>query len=83
MNPHCYTNSFRKRMRILFSPLRLALFITSLLIAIVGNVIYINNGAGPEWLGPASVIPFWSCVIGVFVTDMRMRRLDRGGTTPQ
>lgn len=83
MNPHSYTNSLRQRMRILFSPLRLALFIAALVIAIVGNVIYIHNGAGPEWLGPASVIPFWSCVIGVFVTDMKMRRLDRERTNPR
>jgi hypothetical protein len=77
MNPDSYTNSFRKRVRILFSPIRLILFIASVAFSVVGNVLYVNNGGQPEWLAYVSVIPLWACVFWEVATDMKMRRLDR------
>ncbi|GEC74524.1 hypothetical protein GCM10010213_09050 [Microbacterium maritypicum] len=72
-----YKNSFRKRLRILFSPLRLALFLTAIIIAIIGNAIYISNGGSPEWLGLGSIIPLLAFLFWELATDIRMRRLER------
>lgn len=77
MDPDSYTNSFGKRVRILFSPVRFSLFIAAVLFSIAANAVYIRNGGGPEWVGLASVIPLWSCVIWQGVTDARFRRQDR------
>ena len=77
MNPNSYTYSMRTRLHVLFSPLRLAVFIAAIVIAVVGNVLYINNAGGPEWLGPVSVAPIWACVAWEVATDMKMRRRDR------
>ncbi len=76
-DPDAYTNSFRKRVRILFSPIRLILFIASVAFSVLANVLYINNGGGPEWLGFMSVVPLWVCVFWQLTTDRRMRRIDR------
>lgn len=77
MNPDSYTNSFRRRMRILYSPLRLTLLIVAIVICIVGNVLYISNGGGLEWLGLLSVLPLFALYGWTMVTDAKMRRLDR------
>ncbi|PRB14759.1 hypothetical protein CQ042_10110 [Microbacterium sp. MYb62] len=77
MNANLYTYSMRTRLHVLFSPLRLAAFIAAIVIAVVGNVLYINNGGGPDWLGPVSVAPIWACVAWEVATDMKMRRRDR------
>lgn len=77
MNPDSYTYSLRRRLRILFSPLRLGFFVAAVVFSVVANVIYINNGGGPEWLGLASIIPLWVCVGWQIMTDITMRRRDR------
>lgn len=77
MTEETYTNSFHTRVRILFSPLRLTFFIAAIIICVVGNVVYINNGAGPEWLGLLSVIPLFALNGWAMVTDAKMRRRDR------
>jgi hypothetical protein len=79
MNPDSYTNSFGKRLRILLSPVRVLVFVAAIVICVIGNVIYINNGAGPEWLGLSSVIPLFAFTTWSMVTDAKMRRLDREG----
>lgn len=78
-DPDAYSHSFRKRMRILFSPLRLTLFAVAIIVWVGANVLYINNGGGPEWLGLASVIPLWACVFWELATDTKMRRFEREG----
>ena len=77
MDPDSYTNSFGKRVRILFSPVRFSLFIAAVLFSIAANAVYVRNGGRPEWLGLASVIPLWSCVAWQIVIDARLRRQDR------
>lgn len=77
MTEDTYTNSLRKRMRVLLSPLRLVFFMAAIIISIVGNVVYISNGGGPEWLGLLSVIPIFAFAFWGSATDAKMRRLDR------
>lgn len=77
MAPDSYTNSFRTRARILFSPVRLSLAVAAIMFAVVANVIYIRNGSEPETLGLASIIPLFALLAWQLVTDAKMRRLDR------
>lgn len=77
MTEDSYKNSFRKRLRTLFSPLRLVLFIAAIIIAVVGNMFYIGNGGTPEWLGLGSVLPLLAFLFWELATDMKMRRLER------
>lgn len=77
-----YRNSFRKRLRTLFSPVRLALFIAAIAVAVIGNVFYITNGGGPEWLGAGSVVPLFAFLFWELATDMKMRRLERDNERP-
>lgn len=77
--PDSYTNSFRTRVRLLFSPLRLTFFIAAIVFAVAANVLYIGNGGRPEWLGLASVIPLFALVAWQMVLDTEMRRRDRDG----
>jgi hypothetical protein len=77
VNGRSYTNSLRTRLRVQFSPLRATLILGAIIVGIVGNVLYIGNGGGPEWLGLASAIPIWTLVAWGLATDMKMRRLDR------
>jgi hypothetical protein len=79
MNPTSYANSFRKRVRILFSPIRLALSIAAIIVWVIGSGLFMRNGGEPEWLGPASVIPLFAFYGWTAVTDAKMRRLDREG----
>lgn len=79
MHPDSYTNSFRTRVRFLFSPLRLTLFIAAIIFAVAANVLYIGNGGQPEWLGLASVIPLFALLAWQMVLDTEMRRRDRDG----
>lgn len=72
-----YKNSFRKRLRVLFSPLRLMVFIVAIILAAVGNVFYISSGGTPEWLGLGSVVPLLAFLFWELATDMKMRRLER------
>ncbi|WP_136041827.1 hypothetical protein [Microbacterium sp. K22] len=77
MAPDSYTNSLRTRLRVLFSPVRLTLYIAAITFSVVANVIYLRDGTGTEWLGPASVVPLLALVAWQFATDKKMRRLDR------
>lgn len=76
-NTDSYRQSFRRRRRILFSPLRLALFLGAIVFGTVLNVVYIRNGAEPEWLGALSVAPIFAFVAWMLVTDHRERRRER------
>ncbi|WP_396658655.1 hypothetical protein [Microbacterium oxydans] len=79
LNPESYVNSFRKRVRILFSPLRLTLSIVAIMFWVISNGIVMSNGGEPAWLGPLSVIPLFAFWGWTAVTDAKMRELDRGG----
>ena len=69
-----YHHSFRVRWRVLFSPLRLALFIGSVVWGVVLNAIFMANLGSPAWAGPVSVIPIMSWLAWLLVTDARRRR---------
>ncbi|WP_282848218.1 hypothetical protein [Microbacterium oxydans] len=78
LNPESYVNSFRKRVRILFSPLHLTLFGVAIIFWVISNGIVMSNGGEPAWLGPLSVIPLFAFWGWTAVTDAKMRELDRG-----
>lgn len=79
LNAESYVNSFRKRVRILFSPLRLTLSGVAIIFWVISNGIVMSNGGEPAWLGPLSVIPLFAFWGWTSVTDAKMRELDRGG----
>ncbi len=71
-----YVRSLRTRLSILFSPLRLTLFICSLAWRLGPNY-YLTQRQGPTWLGPVSVVPITAFAIWTVVTDVH-RRSARG-----
>ncbi len=74
MMDESYRRSFRKRLSILFSPLRLVLFVAAIIFGIVINVVYLRNGAEPEWLGAISILPVSAFLAWSLATDYRHRR---------
>jgi len=77
MNDVDYRFSFKKRLAILFSPVRLVLFAVAIVWSVVFNAIFIANLGEPWWAGPVSVIPLLAWVTWLFVTDARQRALAR------
>lgn len=69
-----YRFSLRKRLSVLFSPIRLTLFLLSIAWLIAANIAFIDNGQKPEWLGPLSVVPVFACAAMLSITDGRERR---------
>lgn len=77
MTENSYRKSLRTRMRVLFSPARSALFAGALLVAVIGNILYIRDDGAPEWLGALSVSPIFAFLFWELATDVRRRRDDR------
>lgn len=73
-----YSNSLRRRLRALFSPVRLALFTAAVVFAVALNVVFIGNGGSPEWVGALSVVPLLAFAGWTVATDYRLRRRERG-----
>jgi len=73
MSNENYSHSLRTRLRVLFSPIRLTVFLASVVWLVTLNVIYVSNLGQPEWAGPASVLPIITWVIWMFITDWRHR----------
>lgn len=69
-----YRRSLNTRLRLLFSPLRLTLFIIAIAWIIGLNVVYIRNDGGPQWLGFASIIPVSIFFVWTMATDRRYRK---------
>lgn len=72
-----YTKSFRRRLRVLFSPVRLILFIASIIFNIALNAVYISKGGSPEWVGALSVVPLLAFAGWTVGTDYTIRRNER------
>lgn len=71
------------RLRVLFSPLRLTIFILANAWLIGLNIIYIRNGAHQEWIGFLSIIPPVAFAIWTMQTDRRYRKqAEANGTNP-
>jgi len=77
-----YRHSVKRRLSVLFSPIRLALFLGSVVWLIVLNVIYISNSGNPSWAGPASAFPILVWVTVMLMTDSRYRRAGNGSSSP-
>ena len=69
-----YRHSLKRRLSVLFSPIRLTLFLGSVVWLIVLNVIYISNSGNPSWAGPASAFPILVWVTVMLITDSNHRR---------
>lgn len=76
MMVHNYRHSLSVRLRILFSPLRLAIFILSILWLIGLNIVYIRDGATNDWLGFISAAPSLGFFVWTMYTDRKYRRGD-------
>ncbi len=72
-----YSKSFRRRLRVLFSPIRLALFIAAVIFALAMNIVFISNGGAPEWVGALSVVPLLGFAGWTLGTDYSLRRNER------
>jgi len=68
-----YRYSLRTRLKVLFSPVRLVLFLASVVWLVALNAIYISNLGQPEWAGPASVLPTITWVAWMIITDWHHR----------
>lgn len=68
-----YRESVRMRLRILFSPLRLTIFILANAWLLALNIIYIRNGAQQEWIGFISILPITGFAIWTMQTDRTYR----------
>lgn len=77
-----YRHSLKRRLSVLFSPIRLALFLGSVVWLIVLNVIYISNSGNPAWAGPASAFPILAWVTVMLITDSRHRRAGSASSSP-
>lgn len=73
-DPMPYSQSPRRRFRVLFSPLRLTLFITAIVFAIALNIVFITNGGSPEWVGALSVVPLLAFAGWTVATDYTLRK---------
>ena len=72
-----YSTSMRRRLRVLFSPARLALLIAAVIFAIVLNIMFISNGGSPELMGAVSVVPLLAFAGWTMATDYRHRKSER------
>lgn len=72
-----YSQSPRRRFRVLFSPLRLSLFIAAIVFAVALNVAYVSNGASPEWVGALSVVPLLAFAGWTVATDYTLRKNEK------
>lgn len=72
-----YSKSLRQRLRVLFSPLRLTLFIAAIVFAVALNVVFISNGGSPEWLGAVSVVPLLAFAGWTVATDYSLRKQEK------
>lgn len=72
-----YSKSLRQRLRVLFSPLRLTLFIAAIVFAVALNVVFISNGGSPEWLGAVSVVPLLAFAGWTVATDYSLRQQEK------
>ncbi len=77
-----WTKSPRRRFRVLFSPLRLSLFIAAIIFAIALNIVYITNGGSPEWMGALSVVPLFACAGWTVATDYTHRQEEKSQSAP-
>ena len=75
-----YSKSPRRRFRVLFSRLRLILFGAAVVFMIALNVVYISNGASPEWVGALSVVPLLIFLGWELATDYTHRRNEKHHT---
>lgn len=69
-----YHKSSRTRLAVLFTPIRLALFIGALLWCLAFNALLIGADGKAAWAGPVSVLPIFAFTIWTYVTDARNRR---------
>ncbi len=83
-DPTPWSKSPRRGFRVLFSPLRLSLFIAAIIFAIALNIVYISNGASPEWVGALSVAPLLAFAGWTVATDYthRQEEKNRSPTKP-
>ena len=72
-----YSRSIRQRFRVLFSPLRLVLFLLSVVNGIVLSIVYMSANGQPEILGPLSAIPLLAFALWTATTDSRERKRER------
>ncbi len=75
MTMNLYERSLKKRLAVLFSPLRLALFIFSGAWCLALNLV--NPDEASAWRGPVSVIPIIAFTVWTVMTDVRQRRPPR------
>lgn len=72
-----YSQSPRRRFRVLFSTLRLVLFGAAIIFAIALNIVFISNGGSPEWVGALSVVPLLAFAGWTVATDYTLRRNEK------
>lgn len=72
-----YSQSLRRRFRVLFSPLRLTLFIAAIVFAIALSIPFLSNGGSPEWLGALSVLPLLAFAGWTVATDYTLRKNEK------
>ena len=72
-----YSKSLRQRVRVLFSPFRLTLFIAAIIFAVALNVVFIGNGGSPEWLGAVSIVPLLAFAGWTVATDYSLRQQEK------
>lgn len=66
--------SGKTRLAVLFSPVRLAVFIGALVWCFAFNALLIGADGKAAWAGPVSVLPIFAFVVWAYVTDARHRR---------
>lgn len=78
-----WNSSPRRRFRVLFSPLRLSLFIAAIVFAAALYIAYISNGASPEWVGALSVVPLLAFAGWTVATDYTHRQEEKTQSAPK
>ena len=78
MSEPSYRHSIKRRFAVLFSPLRLALWIAAICWSAVFNLtLYMPDPEGMAWAGPVSAVPVYALLAWTLVTDARHRRAER------
>ncbi|WP_145952952.1 hypothetical protein [Tessaracoccus aquimaris] len=78
MSEPSYRHSIKRRFAVLFSPLRLVLWIAALCwCAVLNLALYIPDPEGMAWAGPVSIVPVYALLAWTLVTDARHRRAER------
>lgn len=75
-----YSKSFQRRLRVLFSPVRLSVLVAAIAFCVVLNVVYIGNGGSLEWIGLLSAIPLLAFAAWTIATDYSHRRREKTQT---